>query len=190
MDISGIVKTVDTLESFPMKALIDSGCTGSCINKEFVEKHRINLTPLPKPIPVFNADGSQNIGGKLTHIAQLKVNIEGHEEIMDLGVSNLGKSDIFLGHDWLRHHNPDIDWRKKLVQFNRCPGSCYQEEIGEEPEQEMESEIGEGERLLAVHIGTEELNMRTKTTHSTEIASAHKDTRTIEEILPSYCLPY
>ena len=91
MDISGIVKTVDTLESFPMKALIDSGCTGSCINKEFVEKHRINLTPLPKPIPVFNADRSQNIGGKLTHIVQLKVNIEGHEEIMDLGVSNLGK---------------------------------------------------------------------------------------------------
>ena len=77
-----------------------------------------------------------------------------------------------------------------MIQFNRCPGSCHQEEIGEEPEQEAESEIEEGERLLAVHIGPEELKMRTKTTHSTEIASAHKDTRTIEEILPSYCLPY
>ena len=109
---------------------------------------------------------------------------------MDLGVSNLGKSDIFLGHDWLRHHNPDIDWKKKIIQFNRCPGSCYQEEIGEDPEQETEPGMKEGERLLAIHIGAEELNMRTKMTHSTEIASAHKDTRTIEEILPSYCLPY
>ena len=189
MDVSGVVTTIDTLESFQMKALIDSGCTGSCINEEFAKKHRINLTPLPKPIPVFNADGSQNIGGKLTHIAQLKVNIGGHKEIMDLGVSNLGISDIFLGHDWLRHHNPDIDWKKKIIQFNRCPGSCYQEEIGEDPEQETEPGMKEGERLLAIHIGVEELNMRTKTTHSTEIASAHKDTRTIEEILPSYCLP-
>ena len=101
MYVSGVVKTVDTLESFPMKALIDSGCTGSCINEEFIKKHRINLVPLPKPIPVFNADGSQNIGGKITHLAQLKINIGGHEEIMDLGVSNLGKSDIFLGHNWL-----------------------------------------------------------------------------------------
>ena len=50
--------------------------------------------------------------------------------------------------------------------------------------------MDEGERLLVVHIGIEELNMRMKTTHSTEIASVHKDTRMIEEILPSYCLPY
>ena len=103
---------------------------------------------------MFNADRSQNIGGKLTHIAQLKINIEGHEEIMDLGVSNLGKSDIFLGHNWLRHHNPDIDWRRKIIQFNRCPGSCYQEEIGEDPEQEIEPGLEEGERLLAIHTVT------------------------------------
>ena len=150
----------------------------------------INLTPLLKPIPVFNLDGSQNIGGKLTHVVQLKINIEGHEEIMDLGVSNLGKSNIFLGHDWLQHHNPNIDWRKKIIRFNRCPGSCYQEEVGEDPEQEIEPGIDKGEQLLAIHIGMEELNARTKMTHSTEIVSAHKDTRTIEEILPSYCLPY
>ena len=99
---------MDTLENFPMKALIDSGCTGLCTNEEFVKKNWINLTPLPKLIPVFNADGSQNIGGKLTHIIQLKVKIEGHEEIMDFGVSNLGKSDIFLGHERLWYHNPNI----------------------------------------------------------------------------------
>ena len=29
MDVSGVVKTMDTLESFQMKALIDLGCTGS-----------------------------------------------------------------------------------------------------------------------------------------------------------------
>ena len=38
MDVSGVVKTMDMLESFQMKALIDSGCMGLCINKEFAKK--------------------------------------------------------------------------------------------------------------------------------------------------------
>ena len=36
--------------------------------------------------------------------------------------------------------------------------------------------LEDGERLLAVHLGSEEVNIRTKTTYSTEIASAKKDT--------------
>ena len=47
-----------------------------------------------------------------------------------------------------------------------------------------------GDRLLAVHISKEEWELRAKTTHSTEIASAKKDDRTLEEILPRYCLAY
>ena len=108
----------------------------------------------------------------------------------DLGVSNLGTSNVFLGHDWLKHHNPKIDWKGKTIQFNRCPGSCYKEEIGTDPEDDADPLLGEGERLLAVHLSSEEVNIRTKTTYSTEIASAKKDTRTIEEILPKHRLPY
>ena len=39
MDVSGVVITMDTLSRHSIKALIDSGCTGSCINEEFVKKH-------------------------------------------------------------------------------------------------------------------------------------------------------
>ena len=39
MDVSRVVKTIDMLESFQMKALIDSGCVGSCISEEFTKKH-------------------------------------------------------------------------------------------------------------------------------------------------------
>ncbi|PFH45524.1 hypothetical protein AMATHDRAFT_104838, partial [Amanita thiersii Skay4041] len=55
MDVRCIISTTDTLETFEVKALLDSGCTGSCVNREFVEKHRLNTTPLPRPIPVYNA---------------------------------------------------------------------------------------------------------------------------------------
>ena len=127
-----------------MKALIDSGCTGSCINENFVRKHNLNTTRLPKSIPVFNADGSSNVAGRLTHTVQLQVIIGDHKEIMEFGVSNLGTSDIFLGHDWLKHYNPKIDWKGKTIQFNRCPGSCYKEEIGTNPEDDANSLL-EGE---------------------------------------------
>ena len=189
MDVSGIVITMDTFDCHLMKALIDSGCTGSCINKEFVEKHGLNMIKPPKSIPVFNADGS-NIAGWLTHMVQLQMIIGNHKEIMELGVSNLGTSDIFLGHDWLKHHNPEIDWKGKTIEFNCCPGSCYKEELGTDLEDNVNPLLEEGERLLAVHLGPEEINIRTKMTYSTEIASAKKDTRTIEEILPKHCHLY
>ena len=111
MDVSGIVITMDTFDRHLMKALIDSGCTGSCINKEFVEKHGLNMIKLPKSIPVFNTDGS-NIAGWLTHMVQLQMIIGNHKEIMELGVSNLGTSNIFL------------DWKGKTIEFNCCLGSC------------------------------------------------------------------
>ena len=190
MDVSGVIITMDTLDRHPMKALIDSGCMGSCINEDFVRKHNLNTTKLPKSIPVFNADGSSNITGRLTHTIQLQVVIGDHKEIMEFGVSNLGTSDIFLGHDWLRHQNPEINWKEKMIQFNRCPGSCYKEEIGTDPEDNTSSLLEEGEQLLAVHLGAEEMNVRTKTTYSTAIASVKKDTRMIEEILPRYCHLY
>ena len=97
MDIQGMVTMTDTLETFTMKALIDSGCTGSCINEEFVAKHKMNLTALPKPILVYNTDGSLDVSGSLTHVVQLKMNVSGHEELIDLGVSNLGGTNSIGG---------------------------------------------------------------------------------------------
>ena len=148
------------------------------------------MIKLPKSIPVFNADGSPNVTGRLTHWVQLQVIIGDHKEIMEFGVSNLGTSNIFLGHNWLKHHNPEIDWKGKTIQFNCCPGSCYKEEIGTDPEDDISPLLKEGEQLLAIHLGSEEMNIRTKTTYLTEIASAKKDTRTIEEILPKHCHLY
>ena len=158
--------------------------------REFCEEHNLNMTRLLKSIPVFNVDGSSNIAGKLTHTVQLQVIIRDHKEIMEFGVSNLGTSDIFLGHNWLKHHNPEIDWKGKMIQFNHCPGSCYKEEIGTDLEDDAGPLLEEGEQLLAIHLGPEEMNIRTKTTYSMEIASTRKDTQTIEKILPKHCHPY
>ena len=129
MDVTGMVIMMDTGEQISIKALLDSGCTRSCINGLFVKRHGLNAVKLPKAIPVFNADGTKNTSRKLTHTLQLKVVIGEHGEIMNFGVSNLGQSDLFLGHDWLKHHNPEINWETKIIKFTHCPGSCQREEI-------------------------------------------------------------
>lgn len=102
------------------KALIDSGATGSCIKQEFVEKHNIPLLRLPRPIKVINIDGTHNIKGPITHYARLRLVAGSHSEQIDLAVTGTG-SDIVLGHDWLRLHNPNINWQQGGVTFDRCP---------------------------------------------------------------------
>jgi len=37
---------------------------------------------------------------------------------------DLNRTDIFLGHDWLVKHNPEINWKNRTIQFTRCPRSC------------------------------------------------------------------
>ncbi|OCB89452.1 hypothetical protein A7U60_g3341 [Sanghuangporus baumii] len=44
-------------------ALIDSGCTGSCIDEGFVKRYGFLTQRYIRPRPVFNADGTSNEGG-------------------------------------------------------------------------------------------------------------------------------
>jgi len=30
---------------------------------------------------------------------------------------------MFLGHDWLVKHNPEVNWKNRMIKFTRCPGS-------------------------------------------------------------------
>ncbi|KIJ11492.1 hypothetical protein PAXINDRAFT_41819, partial [Paxillus involutus ATCC 200175] len=70
-----------------------------------------------RPIPVYNADGTLNQGGLITHYATLRMTIGHHSERITFGVTNLGKSELFLGHEWLKHHNPSINWQTSSVKF-------------------------------------------------------------------------
>ena len=31
---------------------------------------------------------------------------------------------MFLEHDWLVKHNPEVNWKNRMIQFTRCSGSC------------------------------------------------------------------
>jgi len=43
---------------------------------------------------------------------------------MFLAVSKLRKQNLILGYDWLKDHNPKIDWEKGEVKMTHCPLRC------------------------------------------------------------------
>ncbi len=61
-------------------ALVDSGCTSSAINRAFVKKHNIPTHATAAPIQVYNADGTCNQGGSITHYAEIQLIVGDHAE--------------------------------------------------------------------------------------------------------------
>ena len=108
MDVTITVTTLDNQKAITTQALVDCGCTGSSIDMGFVSRHGLETRKVARPIPVYNADGTLNSGGPIAEFVDLHVQIQGHKERMSLAVTNLGKTDIFLGYEWLKFHNPIV----------------------------------------------------------------------------------
>ena len=114
-----------------------------------------------------------------------------HKEIMELLILDLGKQDMFLGHDWLQYHNPEIDWKNEKLKFTQCSKECFPETIVFEPEDEIDLINPNEDQILAVYIGYEELlphlmieEIRAKSNFATDIAEVTQKMRTWEEIVP------
>jgi hypothetical protein len=114
-------RTLDTREVFSIIALLDSGATDSFIDKGMIDQYGLKVKTLDHPIPVFNADGGRNKLGDITGYVDLEMKIGDHKEVIRLHATSLGQQHIFIGHDWLRKHNPDINWETGEVTMSRCP---------------------------------------------------------------------
>jgi len=94
-------------KSLKVKALVDSGCTHTGINKQLVKNKNIQTKKIDFSFEVFNADGTKN--GEVTKVAPLEVEINGHKKTLEAVVMDLDGMDMFLGHDWLVKHNPEVN---------------------------------------------------------------------------------
>ena len=90
-----------------VKALVDSGCTHIGINEQLVKDKRIQTKPINFLFEVFNADGTKN--REVTKVAPLEIKINGYKKTLKAAVIDLDGTDMFLGHDWLVKHNPEVN---------------------------------------------------------------------------------
>ena len=84
----------------------------------------MKTVPLPKEVVVRNVDNTTNIQGTLKEQVFLAVHIKDHQEVLRFYVSDLGKDEIILGHNWLKRHNPNINWRDASITLSRCNFTC------------------------------------------------------------------
>jgi len=118
------IGTTDTSELHSVKALLDSRATRSFINRDFVHSKGINTWTLSCNIPVFNVDGSSNEARQISEVVDVLLYYKTHSKRMLLAVSGLGKQSLILGYNWLKDHNPKIDWEKGKVGMTCCPLQC------------------------------------------------------------------
>ena len=103
------------------KTLIDCGASGrGYISSKFVDLHRLPCTHLPYHIPIYNVDGSQNISGAIKRLCTVNMQIGGHTERITFRVTETGTSNIILGLDWLRLHDPLVNWSDGKLCFINC----------------------------------------------------------------------
>ena len=77
-----------------------------------------------KPVLVLNVDGTRNQEGDIMHYVLLTVGVGKHTEKLWCAVTCLGKVPLILSHDWLKKHNPDIDWMTSDIKLSHCPPEC------------------------------------------------------------------
>jgi hypothetical protein len=111
-------------KNFNVKAMIDSGCTHTCINEKTVIRKDIPRVKLPRPITCTNSDGTISGSKPITDFVKVKMEINSHQENIDAVITQLDSVDIFVGYDWLTKYNPTINWENGTIKFNRCPPEC------------------------------------------------------------------
>ena len=60
----------------------------------------------------------------ITEFIQVQLIVDDHKESIDLVITNLGKTTLYLGYDWLKCHNLTIDWQDKTIYLDGCFKEC------------------------------------------------------------------
>ena len=124
LDLHVGLKTTDTGAKFHMHALVDSGATGSFIDRKFIVKNQIDTQWLSHPVPVLNINGTPNRAGQVAEVVDLILQYQRHAERMLFVVTSLGKRDVILGYPWFRQHNQEVNWQTQEVKLSCCPNCC------------------------------------------------------------------
>ncbi|SJL08099.1 uncharacterized protein ARMOST_11461 [Armillaria ostoyae] len=165
-------------QTIAAKALLDSGCTSSAINRTFVQKHELDTRKAAIPIAVYNADGTRNKAGDITKFV---------DERIDLAITDLGSKDLYLSHDWLKCHNLVINWETGTIIFGCC--QCVKNPFplpDADPDDRWDEELEDGDRILAINMEEELVICAVHHANNlTAAANADRPKQTFKEMVPS-----
>jgi len=103
----------------PTYALIDCGASTSCISDRFSTRHSLPRRVKDIPVPIIAVDDRPLASGLITHDVPANISVDSHFETRFLSVVSVSYP-VILGLDWLRAHNPNIDWEESNLTLNCC----------------------------------------------------------------------
>jgi len=108
------------------QVVLDSRAEGIYCNTSFIQKYGISTYRIDCLIYPWNVNGMLNKQGAIRHATILWMGIGmRHWENIKVTITNTGHHEILLGMDWLKVHNPNIDWGTNKLCFNCCPPQCH-----------------------------------------------------------------
>ena len=108
-------------------ALVDSGATLSCISDRFASRHSLPRSLRDTPLPITAVDNRPIASGLVSQDVISCLKVRDHSERISLAVVSVAYP-IILGLDWLRRHNPSIDWTRGQLALSCCganPGPLF-----------------------------------------------------------------
>ena len=104
-----------------------------------------------------------------TETRPLPVATQRHHEELTFDIVRMATHDIVLGMPWLRKHNPTIDWKKRVLTFERC--NCV---VAIQPTHRQRSMVDEKQSRGPTAIG--EIAASTRDTPKEEVGSTDTST--------------
>ena len=99
-------------------ALVDCGATGNFIDPILIQQLLLPSQPI-KPLQVLNIDGTLNKQEQITTTTWVHFQASAFKDDLSLMIVGLGRAQIILGMPWLTQKNPQINWVKKSITFNK-----------------------------------------------------------------------
>ena len=119
------MQTTDTGNVHSTKGLLDCGASDMFMSSDFMKQKHLTTKPLTHPILVYNVDGTLNEAGSISKIVDVMLRYHDHYECVTFAVTSIGTHDLILGLNWLRKHNPEVDWVMNEVKMSHCPNHCH-----------------------------------------------------------------
>lgn len=117
------------------RAMLDSGANICLIHPRFVREQSLPTIAKSRAVRLRTIDNSDVKSGLITHEVHLRVFVGDHEEDLVFDVAAIGDDNLILGINWLRRHNPTVDWERSTLDFSspHCALHCLPKTMSSTP---------------------------------------------------------